>query len=72
MQGTVMWFNNVKGFGFIKRDDKKPDIFVHYSAIEKQGYKTLLPDDRVEFEVEQGPKGLMAIQVRLVKGAKEL
>ena len=53
-QGTVKWFNNQKGYGFIKMDDGSKDIFVHHSAIQGQ---SLEEDDRVEFEVGQGPKG---------------
>jgi cold shock protein len=61
-QGTVKWFNNSKGFGFIKRETGE-DVFVHYKSINGDGYKTLKEDDKVEFEVETGPKGLQAIKV---------
>ena len=61
--GTVKWFNDAKGYGFISRDAGE-DVFVHYSAIEGGGFRTLREDDRVEFAVEQGPKGLQATQVR--------
>ena len=60
--GTVKWFNGSKGYGFIAREEGK-DVFVHYKAIEGDGYKTLDEGDRVEFEVEQGPKGLQASKV---------
>jgi CspA family cold shock protein len=61
--GTVKWFNEAKGYGFIARE-AGDDVFVHYSAIEGGGFRTLREDDRVEFAVEQGPKGLQATQVR--------
>ncbi len=61
-QGTVKWFNNAKGYGFIKRNTGE-DVFVHYKAINGDGYKTLNEGDKVEFEVEQGPKGLQAVKV---------
>lgn len=60
--GTVKWFNNTKGYGFIGRDDG-PDVFVHYSAILGNGYRTLSQGDRVEFEIVQGPKGPQAANV---------
>ena len=60
--GTVKWFNGSKGYGFIAREEGK-DVFVHYKAIEGDGYKTLEEGDKVEFEVEQGPKGLQASKV---------
>jgi CspA family cold shock protein len=62
-QGTVKWFNAEKGFGFIAVDGG-PDVFVHYSAIQMDGYKSLDPDQRVEFEVTQGQKGPQAEAVR--------
>ena len=64
-QGTVKWFNAEKGFGFIAVDGG-PDVFVHYSAIQMDGYKSLDQDQRVEFEVTQGNKGLSATGVRVV------
>lgn len=61
--GTVKWFSNAKGYGFIKRDEGD-DVFVHYTAIVSgEGYKTLNEGQRVEFTVEQGPKGLQATNV---------
>jgi CspA family cold shock protein len=66
VQGTVKWFNNSKGYGFIGRDDG-PDVFVHYSAITGEGYRSLQEGDRVEFEIIQGPKGPQAANV--AKGA---
>jgi CspA family cold shock protein len=63
-QGTVKWFNAEKGYGFIAPDDGSADVFVHYSAIQTSGYRTLEEDQRVEFEVTQGQKGPQADQVR--------
>ena len=62
MQGTVKWFNAQKGFGFIQRDDG-PYVFVHYSAIKSEGFRTLNEGDLVEFEIVEGPKGLQAAEV---------
>jgi cold shock protein len=61
--GTVKWFNATKGFGFIGREGGE-DVFVHFSAIEMEGYKRLEENQKVEFSVEQGPKGLQATNVR--------
>ena len=61
--GTVKWFNEAKGFGFISQDGGE-DVFVHFSAIQMDGFKTLAEGDRVEFEVTRGPKGLQAGSVR--------
>jgi len=61
--GTVNWFSPEKGYGFIKQDDG-PDVFVHFSAIEGSGYRNLDENDRVEFEITQGPKGPNAASVR--------
>jgi CspA family cold shock protein len=63
MRGTVRWFNNVKGYGFIGRDDES-DVFVHYSAIVGDGYRTLQEGDAVEFEIVQGKQGPQATNVR--------
>jgi cold shock protein len=60
MKGTVKWFNNAKGFGFIGRDDGNADVFVHYSAINIEGYKSLQEGDQVEFEIVDGQKGPQA------------
>ncbi|MGH7791100.1 MAG: cold-shock protein [Thermodesulfobacteriota bacterium] len=66
LRGKVKWFNESKGYGFIQQDDGK-DVFVHYSAIQDSGFKTLAEGDPVEFEVVQGPKGLQASKVAKVK-----
>ena len=64
-QGTVKWFNAEKGFGFIEQDGgNAPDVFVHYSAITTSGYRSLEENQRVEFEITQGPKGPQAENVR--------
>ena len=60
--GRVKWFNDAKGFGFIERDGG-PDVFVHYSAISADGFRSLKENDQVEFEIREGPKGLQAANV---------
>lgn len=67
--GTVKWFNNAKGYGFIEQPGEQ-DIFVHYSAISGEGYKTLIQGQEVEFEVTNGPKGPQAENVMKVWGEK--
>ena len=62
-QGTVKWFNDAKGYGFITQEGGE-DVFVHFSAIQAQGFKSLAEGDKVEFEVTKGPKGLQAANVR--------
>jgi cold shock protein len=64
-QGVVKWFNSEKGYGFIQADNG-PDVFVHYSAIQSDGYRSLEQDQRVEFEISQGQQGPQADQVRVV------
>lgn len=61
--GTVKWFNDSKGYGFIRTDGSETDIFVHYSAIDGEGFKTLAEGQKVEFELVQGPKGPLASNV---------
>jgi len=63
-QGTVKWFNAEKGFGFIAQENGGDDVFVHYSAIQSQGYTSLDENQKVEFDVTQGPKGPQAENVR--------
>jgi len=64
--GTVKWFNATKGYGFITPSDGGDDVFAHFSAIEMDGYKTLKEGQRVEYEVQQGPKGPQASHIRAV------
>ena len=64
-QGNVKWFNDAKGYGFISQENGE-DVFVHFSAIQAQGFKSLSEGDKVEFEVTKGPKGLQAANVRKV------
>jgi CspA family cold shock protein len=63
-EGTVKWFSNEKGYGFLERGDGEADVFVHFSAIEGEGYKSLAEGQRVSFEVVQGDKGLQASNVQ--------
>jgi len=64
--GTVKWFNSEKGFGFIAPNEGGPDVFVHYSAIDAAGFRTLEEDQQVAYDVSQGPKGQQADRVRVV------
>jgi CspA family cold shock protein len=66
MQGTVKWFNDGKGFGFITPDGGGKDVFVHQSAIASSGFRSLAEGDRVEFQTEQGEKGLQAKDVKKI------
>jgi len=68
-KGKVRWFNNKKGYGFIQKDSDGKDIFIHYSAITMEGYKTLKTNDSVEFEVVEGEKGPQAANVTLTQSA---
>jgi CspA family cold shock protein len=67
--GTVKWFNSEKGYGFISQESG-PDVFVHFSAIEGNGYRNLEENETVEFDVNQGPKGLQAANVKRLGQAK--
>ncbi len=67
-QGTVRWFNNVKGYGFLGRENGEPDVFVHFSAIQVDGYKTVKEGEAVAFDIIQGEKGPQADKVILLKG----
>lgn len=64
--GTVKWFNETKGFGFITPDDGGADLFAHFSEIQGSGFKTLKDGQRVTFEVKQGPKGLQAANIKVL------
>ena len=67
LQGKVAWFNNAKGFGFLNRNDGEADVFVHYSAIQAEGYKSLKEGQKVEFEIVKGQKGPQAENVRVIE-----
>jgi len=64
--GTVKWFNASKGFGFITPDDGSPDVFAHFSSIDGSGYRELTEGQKVDFDVEQGPKGPQARRVKVL------
>ena len=65
-QGTVKWFNDAKGYGFISRDSGEGDVFVHFSAIQSTGFRSLQEGQAVQFDVVQGPKGLQAENVQVL------
>jgi len=69
LKGTVKWFNNAKGYGFLGRDEG-PDVFIHYSSITTEGYKSLQEGDKVEFEIVQGQKGPQAANVTKIAEAE--
>ncbi|MDA7713124.1 MAG: cold-shock protein [Candidatus Pelagibacter bacterium] len=66
LKGTVKWFNGKKGYGFIERDDKEKDAFVHASAVKNAGMRFLNEGDKLEFEMEDGPKGPSAINLKKI------
>ena len=65
-KGIVKWFNDAKGYGFIRAEEEPGDIFVHYSSVEGDGFRSLSEGQAVEFDVEQGPKGPQAVRVRAI------
>jgi cold shock protein len=69
--GKVKWFNDIKGFGFIRADGVAEDIFVHHAAIHMEGYRALFPDQMVEFELKPDRRGLKAVNVRVVDPEKK-
>ena len=69
--GRVKWFNDLKGFGFIEPDGGGPDIFAHFSAIAMEGFKTLKEGARVSYDVNEGPKGLLAANIRAADAGSE-
>lgn len=69
--GTVKWFNDAKGFGFVQPDGGGADAFAHFSAIQMEGFKTLKEGARVDFDLTDGPKGLMAINIRYAEPAPQ-
>jgi CspA family cold shock protein len=68
MFGTVKWFNDAKGFGFIEPEEGGGDVFAHFSAIQMEGFRTLKPGGRVSFDLVQGPKGNLAQNIRTIPG----
>ncbi len=67
LSGTVKWFNNTKGYGFIVQDNGEKDVFVHHTAIQADGYRSLQEGQRVSYDVEQSPKGPAAVNVRVIE-----
>lgn len=65
VRGTVKWFNSAKGYGFIEREDG-PDVFVHFTSLQAEGYRTLTEGQEVEFSIEDSPKGLQAVDVTII------
>ncbi|MCD4812769.1 cold shock domain-containing protein [bacterium] len=68
VQGKVKWFNNAKGYGFLEQEGSDKDIFVHFSSIQSEGFKTLKEGEVVEFEITEGPKGAQAANVKKIGG----
>lgn len=69
-KGKVKWFNNAKGYGFVLPEDGGEDLFIHYSAIQMDGYKTLKAGQDIQFEIVEGPKGLHAVNIQDVEGGE--
>lgn len=69
LYGSVKWFNDAKGFGFIEPEDGGPDVFAHFSAVEMDGFRTLKQGSRVSYELVQGPKGALAQHIRSLAAA---
>ncbi len=67
-KGRVKWFSDAKGYGFIQQEDGSPDIFVHFSEIDGNGFRSLQEGMLVEFDIQQGPKGMKAVTVRKTEG----
>jgi cold shock protein len=67
LTGTVKWFNNTKGYGFIVQDNGQKDVFVHHTAIQQEGYRSLQEGQRVSYDVEQTPKGPAAVNVHVIE-----
>lgn len=70
MQGKIKWFSNQKGYGFVTPDGEEKDLFVHYSAIQADGYKSLQQGDTISFDIVTGPKGQQAGNVKVIKSSK--
>ncbi|GAB4042472.1 MAG: cold-shock protein [Rubrivivax sp.] len=68
--GTVKWFNDAKGFGFIEPEEGGPDVFAHFSAVQMEGFRTLKQGSRVSYELVQGPKGSLAQNIRPLQAAE--
>ena len=66
--GTVKWFNNAKGYGFVLAQESNDDLFIHYSSIQMDGYKSLKAGQQIEYDIQEGPKGLHAVNIRYVNG----
>ncbi|MBN1595443.1 cold shock domain-containing protein [candidate division FCPU426 bacterium] len=64
VQGKVKWFNNAKGYGFLEQEGSDKDVFVHFSAIQSDGFRTLKEGEQVEFDITEGPKGMQAANVK--------
>lgn len=69
--GKVKWFNNSKGYGFIIADETGEDLFAHYSSIDTSGFKTLAENDAVEFDIQEGPKGLQAVNIKVAQKSQD-